>query len=82
MVASIYTTVVIALERYIAVSRPISTYVTAAAGGGSDEGRVAAWCSVLKYVGPALLFSAAVNGPTFFELTLSCEKGAESGEMS
>ena len=35
MVASIYMTVVIALERYIAVSRPISTYV---AGGGGDQG--------------------------------------------
>ena len=79
MVASIYTTVVIALERYVAVSRPISTYVTAAAGG--DEGRVAAWCKVLKYVGPAVLLSAAVNVPTFFELTFLCKKGAESGEL-
>ena len=49
MVASIYMTVVIALERYIAVSRPISTYV-GGRGGGSDQGEtMAAW---LKVGGP------------------------------
>ena len=66
MVASIYITVVIALERYIAVSRPISTYVS----GGDDEGILKAWLRVLKYVGPVILFSVVINISTFFEFVI------------
>ena len=66
MVASIYITVVIALERYFAVSRPISTYVS----GGDDEGILKAWLRVLKYVGPVILFSVVINISTFFEFVI------------
>ena len=77
MVASIYMTVVIALERYIAVSRPISAYV--GGGGGGDSGEtMAAWLKVLKYAGPVLLFSVAINISTFFEFfVVSCENDDE-----
>ena len=77
MVASIYMTVVIALERYIAVSRPISAYV--GGGGGGDSGEtMAAWLKVLKYAGPVLLFSVAINISTFFEFfVVSCENDIE-----
>lgn len=60
MVASIYTTVVVALERYIAVSRPLDAYVMA-------DDAPSAWRKVLIYVGPAIAFSIAFNIPTFFE---------------
>ena len=69
MVASIYMTVAIALERYIAVSRPISTYV----GGGDNEETMAAWLKVLKYVGPVILLSVAINISTFFEFFIKWE---------
>ena len=63
MVASIYMTVVIALERYIAVARPISAYVA----GGDQEGMIKLWLNVLKYAGPVILLSVVINISTFFE---------------
>ena len=72
MVASIYMTVLVALERYIAVSRPISTYV-AGGGGGDQEGRMKSWLKVLTYVGPVILFSVVINVSTFFEFAVHCE---------
>ncbi len=73
MVASIYTTVVVALERYIAVSRPIDTFVVG--GGGESDGTAAAWRKVLLYVGPAIAFSVGFNIPTFFEFCVLSPKG-------
>ena len=73
MVASIYMTVVIALERYIAVSRPISTYVAS----GDQEGLVKSWLKVLKYVGPVILFSVVINISTFFEFKVHCDNNEE-----
>ena len=58
MVASIYTTVVVALERYYAVTRPISAFVDD--GGGK-------WRKVLAFIIPVLVFSIIFNIPTFFE---------------
>ena len=58
MVASIYTTVVVAMERYYAVTRPISAFVDD--GGGK-------WKKVLIFVIPVLIFSIIFNIPTFFE---------------
>ena len=73
MVASIYMTVVIALERYIAVSRPISTYVAS----GDQEGLIKSWFKVLKYVGPVILFSVVINISTFFEFKVHCDNNGE-----
>ena len=69
MVASIYMTVVIALERYIAVSRPIRAYVA----DGDQEGMIKSWLNVLKYAGPILLFSVVINISTFLEFFVHCE---------
>ena len=75
MVASIYMTVVIALERYIAVSRPISAYV----GGRDNEETMAAWLKVLKYVGPVILLSVVINISTFFEFFIKWDTVPLSG---
>ena len=69
MVASIYMTVVIALERYIAVSRPISTYIR----GGDEDGIIMIWMQVLKYVGPVILFSVVITISKFYEFALYCD---------
>ena len=58
MVASIYTTVVVAVERYYAVTRPISAFVDDSGGK---------WKKVLVFIIPVLIFSIIFNLPTFFE---------------
>ena len=58
MVASIYTTVVVAVERYYAVTRPISAFVDDSGGK---------WEKVLVFIIPVLIFSIIFNLPTFFE---------------
>ena len=58
MVASIYTTVVVAIERYYAVTRPISAFV--------DDGH-GKWKKVIVFIAPVLVFSVIFNIPTFFE---------------
>ena len=64
LVGSVYTTVVIALERYIALRNPF----TMRRGSEHDFAeRVAAWLQVAKWVGPAILFSIVFNIPTFLE---------------
>ena len=68
MMASIYMTVVIALERYIAVSRPISAYIA----GGDEDGILKLWLQVFKYVGPVLIFSVVINISTIFEFVVNC----------
>ena len=70
MVASIYMTVVIALERYIAVSRPIRAYVA----DGDQEGMIKSWLNVLKYAGPVILFSVIIHISLFFEFFVHCDK--------
>ena len=80
MVASIYMTVLVALERYIAVSRPISTYV-AGGGGGDQEGRMKSWLKVLTYVGPVILVSVVINVSTFFEFVVYCENENDIGPL-
>ena len=58
MVASIYTTVVVTLERYFAVSKPIIAMIH------SGKGR---WKTVMAYVLPVGIFSVVFKLPIFFE---------------
>ena len=58
MVASIYTTVVVTLERYFAVSKPIIAMIH------SGKGR---WKTVMAYVLPVSIFSVVFKLPIFFE---------------
>ena len=64
MVASIYTTIIISVERYIAVSKPIYSFV------GHFEGAQGKWKSALLYTIPAVLFSIAFSLPKFFEFSV------------
>lgn len=59
MVTSIYLTVIVALERYLAVSKPVAVFIT------DTEGQ--RWTKVLCFVLPVMLFSTVFNLPTFFE---------------
>ena len=58
MMASIYTTVIVTLERYVAVSRPLSAFVE----DGSDS-----WRKVFAYILPMFVVTVAFNMPKFFE---------------
>ena len=60
MLASIYTTMVVALERYFAVSKPISAFM--------DDGSGQKWWRVLSYIAPVFLFAVVFNLPTYFEI--------------
>ena len=61
MVASIYTTIIISVERYFAVSKPIYSFV------GHFEGAQGKWKSALLYTFPAVVISIAFSLPKFFE---------------
>ena len=63
MNASIFLTMVIALERYLAVSKP---FTVSMGGSGSIRRK---WKTVSLYVLPAILLAILVNIPMFFELT-------------
>jgi hypothetical protein len=65
MVASIYTTIIISMERYVAVSKPIYSFV------GYFEGAHGKWRSALMYTIPAALFSFAFSLPKFFEFSVA-----------
>ena len=58
MVASIYATIVVALGRYLAVAKPISTMVNSGKGN---------WKTVLVYLIPVVIFSVIFKLPIFFE---------------
>ena len=55
-------TVVLAIERYIAVTRPIEYHINVTSSGASP------WRRVLKYLIPTVTFSILFNIPKFFEL--------------
>ena len=61
MNASIFLTVVIAIERYLAVSRPLSVFMGEI--GGHNK-----WQTLVFYVAPAIVLSILINIPCFFEL--------------
>ena len=55
-------TVVLAVERFIAVTRPIEYHVNVTSSGQSP------WRRVSAYMVPTILFSIAFNVPKFFEI--------------
>ena len=57
LVSSIYLTVILAVERYLAVSKPVTVFI-------SNSRR---WIKVMYFVGPVLIFSLIFNVPLFFE---------------
>ena len=71
LVASIYLTVVLALERFLAVSKPVAVYVS--------DGSGRKWFKVFCYVGPVLTFAFTFSIPHLFEFqcveTPICSKG-------
>ena len=72
MMASIYATIVVALGRYLAVSKPISTMVNNSKGS---------WKTVMKYVLPVISFSIIFKLPIFFEFyTKHCYKSCFDDE--
>ena len=72
MMASIYTTIVVAFGRYLAVSKPITTMVNNVQGG---------WKAVIKYVLPVIVFSIIFKLPIFFEFyTKPCNKSCGDNE--
>jgi hypothetical protein len=64
MMASIYTTIVISIERYAAVSKPMDSFV------GYFEIVQGEWKNAMIYTLPAALFSIAFNLPKFFEFSV------------
>nr|XP_040583812.1 FMRFamide receptor-like [Lepeophtheirus salmonis] len=61
-VCSIYTTIGLAAERWLAVSRPVEYHLSVNANGARP------WKRVTAYVAPILIFSIAYNIPKFFEV--------------
>ena len=64
---SVYQTIVLAFQRYLAISRPIEYYVdnSVVSMGNGPNGR-----SILRYMAPVMLFSILFNLPKFFEIDL------------
>lgn len=60
MVSSIYTTIIVAMERYVAVSQPISSFV------GNFEGQ-GKWKRALLYTIPIFLLSISFSVPKYLE---------------
>ena len=61
IIASMYTTVVIALERYLAVSKPLMTFIR------RDEDR---WKKLLSRIFPVLVISLILSLPMIFEFVI------------
>ena len=61
LVLSIYMTVILAMERYRAISKPIDYHTIIVSGKQ--------WQRVFHYVVPVVIFSVLFNMPKFFELT-------------
>ena len=67
MMASIYTTIIISIERYIAVSKPVNSHI------GSFEIVEDDWKNALLYTMPTALFSLAFSLPRFFEAVVTTD---------
>ena len=65
MMASIYTTIIISIERYIAVSKPLDSNM------GSYEIVDGEWKNALLYTMPVALFSLGFSVPRYFEVLVT-----------
>ena len=66
LTCSIYTTLAVAVERHLAVSRPVEYHIMVAAAAAPGGG--GAWRRVWLYAAPTVAFSVLFNLPKFFEL--------------
>ena len=73
MMASIYTTVVIAFGRYLAVSKPMSTMVNSGTGH---------WSNVIAYIFPVICASIVFKLPIFFEFYTEWSYDNNCGNVS
>lgn len=62
LTCSIYATVVLATERFMAVSKPVEYHIMVNASGANP------WKRVLAYMLPTIAFGILLNFPKFFEL--------------
>ncbi len=86
LVCSTYTTVVVAVERYLAVTRPVEYHLSVVAGGAAG---VSPWRRVWRYMAPTLALGVLFNLPKFFEfvtvrkvVALEPPPGAEEDEAA
>ena len=78
MTSSIYITIIVALERYSAVSKPLSTYVADTENG---------WRSVIACIAPVVALITIFNVPEFFEFRVEtiyyeCINGCQEDELN
>ena len=78
MTSSIYITIIVALERYSAVSKPFSTYAA-----NSEKG----WRSVIACIAPVVALITIFNVPEFFEFQVEmiyyeCSNGCQEDELN
>ena len=64
-VSSIFTTVVLAVERYMAVTKPLLHHHNIIQ---VQESHNNTWRRVFYYIGPVILLSIAFNTPKYFEI--------------
>ena len=77
MMASIYTTIIISIERYIAVSKPVNSHI------GSFEIVEDDWKNALLYIMPTALFSLVFSLPRFFEAVVTTDNCSNvSGKLA
>eukprot|EP00095_Tigriopus_kingsejongensis_P009500 maker-scaffold1595_size34508-snap-gene-0.9 protein:Tk09500 transcript:maker-scaffold1595_size34508-snap-gene-0.9-mRNA-1 annotation:"mitogen-activated protein kinase kinase kinase 1-like" len=74
LTCSIYMTVVLAFERYLAVAHPVSYHLSV------NDGRQ--WARITRYVLPVVIFSTLFNIPKFFELRAEEVESHSSLELS
>ena len=63
MCSIIYTTIILAVQRYIYITRPLDARIR------NEQHFGATWLKVLKYVGPVVLLSGIFQLPVFFEVS-------------
>ena len=61
--SSMTTTVVLAVERYLAVTRPVEYHLAVVAAATNQP-----WRRVMQYMIPTVIFCILFNLPKFFEL--------------
>ena len=78
MCCSIYMTVILALERYNAFKRPLSSRKNSVRQQNLKSYFFSNWRRVMKYVGPIVVFSTLFYIPKWFELQLTQQKNVSN----